>query len=113
MPTYIATATAWQMIGWNLGPFRVDGGRQDYQSVVYDSARNPKNVKLIYDKLESDGTVRKIARYIPPGRLLEFEHTAELHHWLNKHPLFFQNYTVTTPHDSKSRRPAARADTRP
>ena len=38
--------TAWQMIGFDEGTFRVKGGRANWQAVMYNSYNNGRLVKL-------------------------------------------------------------------
>jgi hypothetical protein len=66
-----STATAWTMIGWDDGKFRVKGGRVEYETVIYSARRNPARVTLARLEPSSVG-LRQINRRVDPDTVLEF-----------------------------------------
>jgi len=72
----IRTATAWDSIGWDDGPFRIRGGRAIYQAVMHNVARaRTDNVKLArlgdYTGTECRG-LHETVQYVDPDTVLEF-----------------------------------------
>ena len=72
----VREARAWDVIGWDNGPFRIKGGKAVYQAVSHNcaTARSSK-VKLArlgdYDGTECRG-LREVSQSVGPDTVLEF-----------------------------------------
>lgn len=62
--------TAWEMIGWDNGLFRIVGGRATYEAVMYNCATGGRLVKLA-KLVPVKGGIREVSRYVEPETMLE------------------------------------------
>ena len=75
-PTVTHTATAWESIGWDNGPFRIAGGKAIYQAVSYQCGPREGQTVLLsrlgeYVNGRAVG-LRQVNRRVEPDTLLEF-----------------------------------------
>jgi hypothetical protein len=62
-------ATAWDLIGWDHGRLRIEGGRATYEAVGYDDSRGGRLVRL--QRLAAEvGGLRVVTRYVDPDTVL-------------------------------------------
>lgn len=78
------TARAWDMVGWDDGPFRIQGGRAHYEAVMFNCGT--RGEKVLLAKL-TDG-LRQVNRYVDGETILEFfdEEKFQKFHQFSKTP---------------------------
>lgn len=70
------TATAWESIGWDEGPFRIQNGTAIYQAVIYQCGPREGQTVLLsrlgeYQGVQSVG-LKQVNRRVGPDTILEF-----------------------------------------